>query len=47
MVSGRGELHLLFLVEESWREGFELQLGRPEVIYRDIDGVTMEPFETG
>ncbi len=46
MVSGRGELHLSILVEEMRREGFELQLGRPEVIYRDIDGVTMEPFET-
>ncbi|MFK5278903.1 GTP-binding protein, partial [Lacticaseibacillus paracasei] len=37
MVSGRGELHLSILVEEMRREGFELQLGRPEVIYRDID----------
>ena len=46
MVSGRGELHLSILVEEMRREGFELQLGRPEVIYRDIDGVMMEPFES-
>ncbi|WP_262314525.1 translational GTPase TypA [Lacticaseibacillus parakribbianus] len=45
MVSGRGELHLSILVEEMRRAGFELQLGRPEVIYRDIDGVTCEPFE--
>ncbi|MFD1392946.1 translational GTPase TypA [Lacticaseibacillus jixianensis] len=45
MVSGRGELHLSILVEEMRRDGFELQLGRPEVIYREIDGQTMEPFE--
>ncbi|WP_179395308.1 translational GTPase TypA [Lacticaseibacillus absianus] len=45
MVSGRGELHLSILVEEMRRAGFELQLGRPEVIYRDIDGVMSEPFE--
>ncbi|KRO18338.1 translational GTPase TypA [Lacticaseibacillus saniviri] len=45
LVSGRGELHLSILVEEMRREGFELQLGRPEVIYREIDGVLMEPFE--
>lgn len=45
IVSGRGELHLSILVEEMRREGFELQLSRPEVIYRDIDGVTCEPFE--
>ncbi|WP_125703184.1 translational GTPase TypA [Lacticaseibacillus daqingensis] len=45
MVSGRGELHLSILVEEMRRAGFELQLGRPEVIYRDIDGVLSEPFE--
>lgn len=45
MVSGRGELHLSILVEEMRREGFELQLSRPEVIFRDIDGVKSEPFE--
>ncbi|WP_225047340.1 translational GTPase TypA [Lacticaseibacillus kribbianus] len=45
MVSGRGELHLSILVEEMRRAGFELQLGRPEVIYREIDGQTCEPFE--
>ncbi|MFT8842890.1 MAG: translational GTPase TypA [Schleiferilactobacillus harbinensis] len=46
VVSGRGELHLSILVEEMRREGFELQLSRPEVIYKDIDGVTCEPFES-
>ncbi|MFD1484286.1 translational GTPase TypA [Lacticaseibacillus baoqingensis] len=45
MVSGRGELHLSILVEEMRRAGFELQLGRPEVIYREIDGKLCEPFE--
>jgi len=45
VVSGRGELHLSILVEEMRREGFELQLSRPEVIYRDVDGVMSEPFE--
>ncbi|WP_334352406.1 translational GTPase TypA [Companilactobacillus sp. HBUAS56257] len=45
MVSGRGELHLSILVEEMRREGFELQLSRPEVIYKDIDGKKCEPYE--
>ncbi|WP_261805772.1 translational GTPase TypA [Lapidilactobacillus luobeiensis] len=45
VVSGRGELHLSILVEEMRREGFELQLSRPEVIYREIDGQLSEPFE--
>ena len=45
-VSGRGELHLSILVEELRREGFELQLGRPQVIYREIDGEMCEPFES-
>ncbi|KRN29392.1 GTP-binding protein TypA BipA [Lactobacillus selangorensis] len=45
-VSGRGELHLSILVEEMRREGYELQLSRPQVIYRDIDGETCEPFES-
>ncbi len=45
-VSGRGELHLSILIESMRREGFELQASRPEVIYRDIDGVTSEPFES-
>ena len=44
-VSGRGELHLSILVEEMRREGFELQLSRPKVIYREIDGKMCEPFE--
>lgn len=44
-VSGRGELHLSILVEELRREGFELQLSRPKVIYREVDGVMSEPFE--
>ncbi|WCG34654.1 translational GTPase TypA [Companilactobacillus farciminis] len=45
MVSGRGELHLSILVEEMRREGFELQLSRPEVIYKTIDNQKCEPFE--
>ena len=45
-VSGRGELHLSILVEELRREGFELQLSRPKVIYREIDGEMCEPFES-
>ncbi|UQS83762.1 translational GTPase TypA [Bombilactobacillus thymidiniphilus] len=45
IVSGRGELHLSILVEEMRREGFELQLSRPEVIYEEIDGQVCEPFE--
>ncbi|MDF7638834.1 translational GTPase TypA [Lactobacillus sp. ESL0791] len=44
-VSGRGELHLSILVEEMRREGFELQLSRPKVIYREVDGKMCEPFE--
>ena len=45
MVSGRGELHLSILVEEMRREGFELQLSRPEVIYKTIDNQKCEPYE--
>lgn len=45
LVSGRGELHLSILVEEMRREGFELQLSRPEVIYKTIDNKKSEPFE--
>ncbi len=45
MVSGRGELHLSILVEEMRREGFELQLSRPEVIYKNVNGVNSEPYE--
>ena len=44
-VSGRGELHLSILIENMRREGFELQVSKPEVIVREIDGVKCEPFE--
>lgn len=44
-VSGRGQLHLGILIENMRREGFELQVSAPEVIYRTIDGVKQEPFE--
>jgi GTP-binding protein len=44
-VSGRGELHLSVLIETMRREGYELGVGRPEVIMKEIDGVMMEPFE--
>lgn len=45
-VSGRGELHLGILIENMRREGYELAVSRPEVIIREIDGQTQEPFET-
>ena len=45
MVSGRGELHLSILIENMRREGFELQVSKPQVIIKEIDGVKMEPFE--
>ena len=45
LVSGRGELHLSILIENMRREGFELGVGRPQVILREIDGVMSEPFE--
>lgn len=45
IVSGRGELHLSILIENMRREGFELQVSKPEVIIKEIDGVTMEPYE--
>jgi GTP-binding protein len=45
LVSGRGELHLAVLIESMRREGYELQVSQPEVIYRDIDGVLSEPIE--
>ena len=45
LVSGRGELHLSILIETMRREGFELAVGRPQVILREIDGVICEPFE--
>ena len=44
-VSGRGELHLSILIETLRREGYELSVSRPQVIYREIDGVMSEPFE--
>lgn len=46
IVSGRGELHLSILIETMRREGYELQASRPEVIYRTIDNVRCEPFES-
>lgn len=45
IVSGRGELHLGILIENMRREGFELQVSKPEVIIKEIDGVKCEPFE--
>jgi len=44
-VSGRGELHLSVLIETMRREGYELEAGRPEVVYKNIDGVKNEPVE--
>jgi len=44
-VSGRGELHLSVLIETMRREGFELAVGRPEVVQREIDGEIQEPYE--
>jgi GTP-binding protein len=44
-VSGRGELHLTILLENMRREGFELAVGKPTVVYKDIDGEKCEPFE--
>ena len=44
-VSGRGELHLSVLIESMRREGFELGVSKPEVIQKEVDGVTHEPFE--
>ena len=45
-VFGRGILHLSVLIETMRREGYELQVGRPQVIIKDIDGVKSEPYET-
>ncbi len=45
IVSGRGELHLSILVENMRREGYEIQLSKPEVIIKEIDGVKCEPIE--
>jgi len=44
-VSGRGELQMGVLIENMRREGFELSISRPQVIYKDVDGVRMEPVE--
>ncbi|AGF49110.1 translational GTPase TypA [Candidatus Kinetoplastidibacterium galati] len=44
-VSGRGELHLTILLETMRREGYELAVSRPNVVYKDIDGVKNEPYE--
>ncbi|MCK9360787.1 translational GTPase TypA [Patescibacteria group bacterium] len=45
IVSGRGELHLSILIERMRREGFELQVSRPQVIFKEENGQKMEPFE--
>jgi GTP-binding protein len=45
-VSGRGELHLGILIENMRREGYELAVSRPEVILKQVDGVTHEPYES-
>ena len=45
LVYGRGVLHLSVLIEEMRREGYELQVGQPQVIVKEIDGVKCEPFE--
>ena len=46
LVYGRGILHLSVLIETMRREGYELQVGQPQVIFKDIDGVKCEPIET-
>jgi len=45
VVSGRGELHLTILIENMRREGFEFQVSKPEVIFKEINGQTQEPYE--
>jgi GTP-binding protein len=45
IVSGRGELHLAVLIETMRREGFEMQISKPQVIYKTIEGVESEPYE--
>ena len=45
IVSGRGELHLSILIENMRREGYEMQVSKPEVIVKEIDGVDCEPYE--
>jgi GTP-binding protein len=44
-VSGRGELHLSILIEKMRREGYEFQVTRPQVIFKEVDGRKLEPFE--
>ena len=46
LVSGRGELHLSVLIENMRREGFELAVSRPQVIYKEVDGAIHEPYES-
>ena len=45
-VSGRGELHLSILIETMRREGYEFQVSKPEVIFKEKDGATLEPYES-
>ncbi len=45
-VAGRGVLHLSVLIETMRREGYEMSIGKPQVIFREIDGTTQEPFES-
>lgn len=45
IVSGRGELHLAVLIETMRREGYEMEVSKPQVIYKDVDGKTCEPYE--
>lgn len=45
VVHGRGELHLSVLIETMRREGFELEISKPQVIYKEVDGVMCEPYE--
>ncbi len=45
IVSGRGELHLSILIENMRREGYEIQVSRPQVIFKEVDGEKQEPFE--
>ncbi len=45
VVSGRGELHLGILIETMRREGYEIEVSRPEVIVKEVDGIKMEPYE--
>src|SRR5437879_7806028 len=44
VVSGRGELHLAILIETMRREGYEIQVSRPDVILKEVDGETQQPY---